>query len=150
MGTKSDSAGTNSQSPRTDASSWIILVIGTSIGLAITAAFCHVIGLPTWFSIWACSMVATFVAMPILTGKVGEAHRLTQRRATALFGIIPAVGVGAGILISSLGLGLPASLYSFSAVIVVCTFIYWTWFDEPVSSSRGGDPGQQGPPDGAG
>ena len=137
----------DNQPPRHDASFWIILVLPTSIALVITAGVFHAIGLPTWFTVWVCLMVVIFLAMPILTGKVGEAHRLTQRRATALFGIIPAVGVVAGMLISALGLGLPASLYSFSGVIVVCTFIYWIWFDEPVSSSRGGDAGPQGTPD---
>ena len=127
METQNDSAGKNRHTSSTNISFWMIVVVGTSIGLAITVGFCHVIGLPRWFIIWACLMIVTFVAMPILTG--GEAHKLNQRRATALFGIIPAIGVVAGLAIGALGFGVLAGLYTFSAVIVLCNFAYWIWFD---------------------
>lgn len=113
----------------------IFTVIGLSIGAIPFSAAAYAAGMPPYLFVWADVSASAFVALAFLTGKFGEAGKLTPRRASVFFGVVPAIGVVAGLLMVLVGVGIPVALYLFSAIIILCNFIYWTWFDHEALSS---------------
>jgi len=107
-------------------------LVGVTAGLLVFSALAYrVVGLPLFFVIWADLTGVAFLILPFATGSVRVAGVLDTRRARVFFGIIPAIGVVAGVVITAIGLGIRSSLYAFSAVIVGCNAMYWLWFDKP-------------------
>ena len=112
-------------------------LIGVATGLLVFSGLAYwVVGLPLFFIIWADLTGAAFLVLPFATGSIRVAGVLNVRRASAFFGIIPAIGVVAGVVITAIGLGIRSGLYAFSAVIVVCNLVYWLCFDKS-SPKRG-------------
>ena len=119
-------------------------LIGVATGLVVFSGLAYwVVGLPLFFIIWADLTGAAFLVLPFATRSIRVAGVLNARRASAFFGIIPALGVVAGVVITAIGLGIRSGLYAFSAVIIVCNAIYWPWFDK-FSPRRGSTVAREG------